>query len=472
MFLENINNVSRKDLELSHLALLSENSQLRKYIIMLETRISDLEDKLNTNSSNSGMPPSSDIRKKKSKSTSGNKSLRKPGGQIGHKGNYRKLEANPDRIIVIEAPETCDCGGSTLPMNVEAQKIQKVEIPPIKAEVTEYHLKKGVCSCCGRSVSASLPDGVSRDLLGNNAKSIIAMLTGYYSNSRREVQSIMKDIFNLTISLGLIPATEKRVSNKCEQAYNNMKDSLSDDAIIHMDETVNNYRGKKGYSWVCASALTTILHWSDSRGKKVIEGLFPDYHGYVVSDRYAGYNYFSSSNRQICWSHLKRNFEKFASSTFKEVKLFGELLVSYTNRLFTIYRGYKEGKLPRSYFIRQIGKIRRRLYKYLHCISCQCESVYLRKQANNILKCEDMMWRFIDDVENIPLTNNHAEQQIRRFVIHRKVSFFTWSKTGQEFLDRMLSIFETCKKRHLNPAETLRGLISENIKLLPQSNIA
>lgn len=71
MFLENINNVSRKDLELSHLALLSENSQLRKYIVMLETRISDLEDKLNTNSSNSGMPPSSDIRKKKSKSTSG-----------------------------------------------------------------------------------------------------------------------------------------------------------------------------------------------------------------------------------------------------------------------------------------------------------------------------------------------------------------------------------------------------------------
>lgn len=36
-----------------------------------------------------------------------------------------------------------------------------------------------------------------------------------------------------------------------------------------------------------------------------------------------------------------------------------------------------------------------------------------------------MMWKFLDDPENIPLTNNHAERQIRHIVVYRKNSYFT-----------------------------------------------
>ncbi len=443
---------------------------LEEHINKLEIRINELEDRLNNNSGNSSLPPSSDFQKR-SKKNKKNKdrisSTKKVGGQLGHKGNHRKLVDNPDETISIKPSDICECGGDIVVDDSNPHKIQKIEIPKIKPHVTEYRLLRGECSCCGKRINASLPDGVTPDLLGNNAKSIIAMMTGYFKNSRREVVDIMRNIFNLEISLGLVSKTEERVSDKCETAFNELKDSLSDLEILHIDETSNNYRGKMGWSWIFANPFTTLLKWEVSRSKKVLEKILPDYHGYVISDRYAGYNYFDSSNRQICWAHLLRNFEKFSDSSFPEVREFGSLLVFYTKRLFIIYRGHKKGILERQYFVRHANKIRKRLRRYLHRISAESSSEYIRRQADNILKYEDMMWLFLQDIENIPLTNNHAEQEIRRFVIHRKNSFFTWGIVGQQYLERMISIFQTCKKRGLNPADVLRNLIQENIKIIP-----
>ncbi len=69
------------------------------YILKLEVRIKELEDRLNNDSNNSSMPPSSDFKKKKPQAKSKPASSLKPGGQPGHKGNYRKLEENPDSIL-------------------------------------------------------------------------------------------------------------------------------------------------------------------------------------------------------------------------------------------------------------------------------------------------------------------------------------------------------------------------------------
>lgn len=63
------------------------------------------------------------------------------------------------------------------------------------------------------------------------------------------------------------------------------------------------------------------------------------------------------------------------------------------------------------------------------------------------MKSERMMWKFLDDPENIPLTNNHAERQIRHYVVYRKNSYFTQSKRGNAFLERIISLYLTWKQR-------------------------
>jgi hypothetical protein len=43
----------------------------------------------------------------------------------------------------------------------------------------------------------------------------------------------------------------------------------------------------------------------------------------IISDRYGAYNYINEENRQICCSHLARDFERFAHSWHIEVKNIG-----------------------------------------------------------------------------------------------------------------------------------------------------
>lgn len=62
--------------------------------------------------------------------------------------------------------------------------------------------------------------------------------------------------------------------------------------------------------------------------------------------------------------------------------------------------------------------------------------------------------------KNISLTNNHAEQQIRHYVTYRKNSYFTQSDRGDRFLERIISLYLTWKKRAQNPVKNLQNLLS------------
>ena len=77
------------------------------------------------------------------------------------------------------------------------------------------------------------------------------------------------------------------------------------------------------------------------------------------------------------------------------------------------------------------------------------------------MKSEDMMWKFLEDPKNIPLTNNHAERQIRHYVLYRKNSYFTQSDRGNRFLERIISLFLTWKQKDYNPFQKLLFLIAQ-----------
>ena len=69
------------------------------------------------------------------------------------------------------------------------------------------------------------------------------------------------------------------------------------------------------------------------------------------------------------------------------------------------------------------------------------------------------MWRFLYDPYNIPPTNNHAEQQIRHYVV-RKTSYFTQSDRGNRFFERLMSLFLTWRKRGINPYQELSQIVA------------
>ena len=84
---------------------------------------------------------------------------------------------------------------------------------------------------------------------------------------------------------------------------------------------------------------------------------------------------------------------------------------------------------------------------------------HAHRVAQNLLKSFGMMWRFVDDPDIEP-TNNLAERQIRRYVVYRKKSLFTWSQRGNEFIERIFSLFLTCRLQNQNPFLKLSQLIA------------
>ena len=129
------------------------------------------------------------------------------------------------------------------------------------------------------------------------------------------------------------------------------------------------------------------------------------------------------------------------------------------DEIFTLKKALLDERIDVLRFLRRARKLRKRTWYYLKNITCLEDAQHAARVAQNIMKSENMMWKFLDDPRKIPLTNNHAEQQIRHYVTYRKNSYFTQSERGDRFLERIISLYLTWKKRSQNPVKNLQNLL-------------
>lgn len=442
--------------------LAAELSYLRIRLDEVEKKNAELEkenyllkEKLGLNSKNSSLPPSTDkYSKKEKKEPTG----QRPGGQPGHKANLRKL-LEADKVVECKPFTTCKCGGS-LQINDEFLIHQKIELPVIKPIVTNYHIYSGFCNKCLGKCSGSLPSNESYDLLGNNAKSTIAILTGVFKHSKRDVVKLFKYLLNLEISLGTVSNTERRVSKKCEIPYNQLAEKTEESKKLHIDETSHYFKDQNKWAWVFTNNEITLFKLGRSRGMKTLEEILPEYSGIVISDRYAAYNYFDSSNRQICWAHLMRDFERMANSWSSELSKIGKEIKELCGEVFILLKKLRNNEIKHHIFLKRCNSLRKKIQALLKLPLDLPEVSHAKKVCNNIMKSESMMWKFLEDPLNIDITNNLAERQIRPYVIYRKMSFFTWSHEGERFLERIMSL--TMSNPNQNPFNLINGILAAN----------
>jgi transposase len=370
--------------------LLKENKALKQINAQLTQEVITLKEKLGLNSTNSSLPPSRDLYKIKRENKP--KSHRKPGGQAGHRGQKYQL-LPPDEVIDCLAKH-CHCGHELAKIDKFISD-QKIEIPPIKPYVKEYRRWYGYCSACKKKRLAPLPQGVQGDLLGPHAKAIITALNGFYHTSKRDLQAIVKDIFNLDISLGLISNTAKRVNKQLEANYEALREKIRSSPYLHIDETGHKSKGKRGWAWIFTNKETSLLKLSFSRGKQVLEKVLGKYEGQVISDRYGAYNYFQPEQRQICWSHIQRDFERFAHSSNSILSEEGKRLVELGKEVFALKKGLNIGQIGEDYFLRRTRKAKKRLAYVLKSILRIRGIPQGQRVGRRIVKDFEMLWLFV-----------------------------------------------------------------------------
>jgi transposase len=438
------------ELEEENYKLKEENRRLTKENI-------ELKDRLGLNSTNSSLPSSRDLYKikKAMKEPSG----KNPGGQKGHIGITRNRMV-PDEIVTINPEEQyCICGGA-IALAKMPQIIQKIEMPPIKPHVTEYRLYKGRCSCCRKRYHSHLPEGVTPDLLGPRLKTIITSLTAMFKGSKREVQEVLQNMFGVKIALGTVSNTEHRVSHCCKGAYDTLVTEIRESQQTHADETGHKNKGVRHWAWLLTHTKTTVLFLRRSRAMKEIKQILPEFKGLLISDRYGAYNCFGQKNRQLCWAHLLRDFERIAHSAHLSVSVCGRYLRHTAQEVFALHKALKKKTITLLLFHRRMCKLRKRLLHNMKKLLQIDDVPRVHNTAKLMIKAEPMMWTFLRDPLGIPLTNNAAERQIRPFVVYRKKFFFTWSDRGDRFLERLISLHLTWKQNGLNPFEQLSKLLA------------
>ena len=426
-------------------------------IKFLKNRIKELEDLLNKNSKNSSLPPSQDIYKKFSSSEE--PKSQKIGAQLGHKANFReKLE--PTETVKIEIPDFCDCGGKVC-KDKKSTTIQKVDIPKIVPDVTDYILERGRCVKCRKKYTAKMPQGITRDLLGPRVKSIIASLTGVYNMSKSETKGILDNLFGIKVCIGMITKTTDRVSDKCSTAYDQILKNINKSPFIHADETGFRVQTshRRNWAWAIANNENVYFRIADNRSRKVIEELTKDFNGYVISDRYPVYNYFDESKRQVCLAHIKRDFEKFSNSKFEIVSKIGKKLSSSLGEIFMIIKASPNKNFCKSVRL-SVSKHVSSIISGLEDLSCFKLSKRIHNSAKNLLKHKKMFWKFLR-IPWLSPTNNHAERVIRNLVIYRKKCFSVYGEKGKDFIQKIKSIYQTSKLNNRNIHQELFYLITE-----------
>ena len=441
-------------------------------VTSLEKEVDQLRERINKNSQNSSKPPSSDGLQKPSKPKI-EPSGRKVGGQKGHHGHGRKFQPveNIQRIVECKPDTCCQCGASLLGEDPHPQRHQVVEIPKPKVEITEYRLHTLNCVNCGAPTTGNWPKDMPKGSFGPRVQAMITYLSGRYGLSNRDVAELMEAGFQVKMSLGSIPAQEKAVSLALEEPVEEAKLFVQQQPSVNVDETGWHQANKPAWLWVGATSwVITFLLLTTRSAEGVKKLLGENFSGILGSDRWNAYNIFDILRRQICWAHLKRDFQALVDRG-GESQVIGRMLLKQTQSLFIHWHRVRDGTLTLTEFITQMQTIRYNVRSLLE-IGILLDHVSTRRTCANILKLEPALWTFVDR-KDIEPTNNAAERPLRRGVLWRKRCFGTQSEEGSIFVERILTAVMTLRQQKRDVLEFLsdacraRNCAAHSPSLLP-----
>jgi len=458
----------------AYIAYLEESfAEARAQIAILRSEIDELRQEnaelratLNRHSGNSHQPPSSDSPStpKRQNQKKEPRERRQHGAQPGHKGVSREL------LPLEEVDEVIDlypgqCPNCTTPLNADLPEIgepsrkQYWELPEIKPVVTEYRSHSVSCPHCQAKVTAEASPEAPPGQFGPNVAAAVGVLHGRYRLSIRETASVLEGLCGLPISDGSVSNLCHEVEQSLDEPYLEVKEAVEKASVANVDETGWKHQGQQHWLWVAVTAVATFFMVAAKRDSKALAKMVGDaFKGVVGSDRHRAYNSIPVGRRQVCWSHLKRDFvaRQERAEPSKEWATKGLRLIS---RMFKLWHRLKQEKLTRSKFEAVMGRVQTRFRALLEAGMIH-EDRAVSGFSAELLGLWPALWTFVT-VEGVEPTNNSAERALRPAVLWRKGCFGTQSERGNHFVEKILTVAATCKQtnRQILPfiAEAVRA---------------
>lgn len=439
--------------------------QLRRRVHELEREIVSGAQRIERDSHNSSLPPSSDLSWKKILRT---RSLRRKsglrvGGQHGHSGATLKQVAEPDQVI-IHTPDACQqCGASlaqSQPQNIIRRQV--FDISEGRVKVTEHRAEARRCKECGVMTKAAFPAGVRAPVqYGSGVLSRSSYLHLYQLLPVARTSETMRDLFGCTLSPATVQRAARLSAGKLVHAELRIKASLRDSSIMGVDETGLRVAGSSGYIHVARTEALTHYAYDERRGKAAMDeiGILPQFRGTLVRDGFSSYQWYGQCRHSLCNAHLLRDLV-FVTEVYPEQEEWttplSKLLLKIKRKVEKV-KAEPEAELSqraKTDFLRRYDRLVRRADRLNppppKSIDASKNKLFARPTPGSLVKRlqrrRDEVLRFMTDT-SVPFDNNGSERDLRMVKLQQKISGCFRTSDGARSFCRVRSYLSTARKQ-------------------------
>jgi transposase len=407
----------------------------------LEGQVADLTARLNQDSSNSSKPPSSDgphVKPAPPKSPSG----KRRGGQPGHPRHDRVI-LPPDEVIDHKPTRCRACHAALAGDDPEPVIDQVIELPPQLRHVTHHRRHTLACPSCD-TLSTAPPVPAAATGFGPKVTAVTAYLSGVGRLGKRAIRTLFADVFDIPVSLGAVSKHEATVSRALAPIHA-AAHAHARGLDANVDETGWRQGKNKAWLWVAVTNLLTVFLIRPNRNRAAFDDLVGPAPGVLTTDRFPVYAHLTGGRRQVCWAHLRRDFQAMIDRD-NGGSAIGEALLAHADILFAHWQKVRDGTRRRSWFERTHAGWLRDEVRLLLERGAGCRCAKTAGVCRELLGVESSLWTFAGR-SGVEPTNNAAERAVRHAVCWRKTSYGTDSDRGSRFVERILTVVATCRQQ-------------------------
>jgi transposase len=290
----------------------------------------------------------------------------------------------------------------------------------------------------------------------------LSYLVGAHGVSKRGLEEITEAIFDAPVCrrhrVGTVSNLEQEMSAALEAPHAQAVAAVRQAAVKHVDETGWKQAGQKRWLWVAATtnAVVFLIHRLRSPAP-LLRLLGRTLVGILCSDRWHAYTVYPLAQRQICWAHVKRNFEKLAEGggVAKEI---GTAALEVQRQVFEEWHLYRGGGCTREQLMERIEPLEVALVRILSR-GAHGPDEKTARFCTRLYKVQEALWTFAR-VEGVEPTNNHGERVQRVAVLWRRRSFGCQSAEGCRFVERILTVVQTLRLQQRSVLEYLTATLT------------
>jgi transposase len=421
---------SQADWEQTPPAVQAYIAALHQELTQLKQRIEALEARMQVTSETSSRPPSSDSpyrkgQKKRHRTTSG-----RPGAKPGHPGVRQSLMSPTSTEHLV--PTACRCGNTDLLHPTPYYTHQVIELPPIEMAITHWVLHQADCPRCGRRLKAHLPPA-QQSGYGPRLSALIGEMAGVQGTSRSLIQTFCQSVLGFPIGLGAIQKVIDRVTLALQPHYEALARMARQVPVGSIDETPWLCQGTLQWLWGMTAPEVAFSRIDPSRSQEACFALIDEWDGILVSEGDGVYQTWVAK-RQTCLAHLIRRARGLAQRSDPQLAACGKRALAELQRLCHMAHSPPTGGQWRAWYARLCDLI---THYHEHKNAAG-------QLVRHLLREMDALWVFLLE-HGVETTTNRSERAWRFAVMWRKRSQGTNSDKGSRWVERLLSLQETCR---------------------------